>query len=77
MAQVVSTCFVMWTPIQFVTFSIIPATHRILFVSVAMMAWNTILDYMSHRAARAEHEAMKVVEASSDPELVLGIGTKI
>ena len=53
--EVTTTCFAIWVPIQGINFSVVPAAQRVMFMNVALLAWNVLLNFMSHRHEE-EHE---------------------
>ena len=44
---------VIWMPIQFLNFSIVPRNHRVAFVGLGNLVWNVIIDYISHETVPA------------------------
>eukprot|EP00756_Hemistasia_phaeocysticola_P064587 Hpha_TRINITY_DN7916_c0_g1::TRINITY_DN7916_c0_g1_i1::g.146177::m.146177/K13348/MPV17; protein Mpv17 len=43
-------CWLMWVPLQIVTFAAIPARHQGLFVNGCSLVWNIILDFVTQGA---------------------------
>jgi hypothetical protein len=40
---------VVWPPIQFVNFSVVPLQYRVLYVNICNLGWNTFLSFMSNK----------------------------
>jgi|EP01043_Picozoa_sp_COSAG02_P014328 protein Mpv17 len=47
--EVTATCFAIWVPVQGINFAVVPPAQRVMFMNVGLLAWNVLLDYMSHR----------------------------
>merc|ERR1712226_1487712 len=68
---IVVTAWKFWPLIHCITYSVIPARHRILWVNCVDLVWNAILASMSQGKDKNENEELAAVEEITSLETVV------
>ena len=63
---IVTTAWKFWPLIHCITYSVIPARHRILWVNCVDLVWNAILASMSQKTGEEEEEDASFIKSSED-----------